>query len=721
MRFAQPLRNRADPGGVVRPMAQDSIDTAPPAHPPAAPAPARDPGRPVLASAIAAVATLIGLIVLAWLILFVTKGRFLKHTFERIASSQSGRTVRVAGDFNLYFDPFATKFLAEGLTVSNPAWASKPNLFQAKLVDMRIATFTFLFGDRSKINWINLVDGAVDLEWDAKREHNTWTFGAPDQKGTPFEMPLIQRAGITGTTLRYRDPEMQLSVDIAFRAINAQDNRFGNTLRFAGDGTLRGNPFRLWGSQSSPNELLAGGKNQFQMHAVAGRDRVDVSGVLPGATMIDGADLAVAARGRNIRELFDLIGVAVPDTRAYRFKAHMVKQRQLYRFTRLTGFYGKSDLAGSFTVTVPSGADERLALTADLASRHVDIIDIGPFIGYDAAALAARGATAAATTDHKSDGIPRILPDAPLRIDAIKAFDAKLTYKIADITQPFVPVSNIVLGLTLDRSLMTLSPLNFDVAGGRLTSDIVINARTPAVVTDYDIRLSPTPVGKLLASFGVKQAGTTGTIGARIKMKGVGDSLRESLAASDGRIAIVLPRGTFWTQYIQLSEFDLGVFLQRLLQDKLKKPVQVNCGLIAFTVRNGVAAADPILIDTDKNVMTAKGGFSFKDESLNLAFRADGKKLSLFSGQSPVGIGGHFAAPAIRVITPELLTRGGVGVLLTAVNPIAGLLAFVDPGDAKAAQCGPVLAGAHAAAQRTADGKPRKDVGAGKTAEVKKK
>jgi uncharacterized protein involved in outer membrane biogenesis len=702
-------------------MAQDSIDTAPLAHPPATPAPARDPRRHILASAIAAVATLVGLIVLAWLILFVTKGRFLKHTFERIASSQSGRTVRVAGDFNLYLDPFATKFLAEGLTVSNPAWASKSNLFQAKLVDMRIATFTFLFGDRSKINWINLVDGAVDLEWDAKRERNTWTFGTPDQKGEPFEMPLIQRAGITGTTLRYRDPEMQLSVDVAFRAINAQDNRFGNTLRFAGDGTLRGNPFRLWGSQTSPNELLAGGRNQFQMHAVAGRDRVDVAGVLPGATMIDGADLAVAARGRNIRELFDLIGVAVPDTRAYRFKAHMVKQRQHYRFTRLTGFYGKSDLAGSFAVTVPSHADERLMLTADLASRHVDIIDIGPFIGYDAAALAARGATAAATTDHKSDGIPRILPDAPLRIDAIKAFDAKLTYKIADITQPFVPVSNIVLGLTLDRSLMTLSPLNFDVAGGRLTSDIVINARNPAVVTDYDIRLSPTPVGKLLASFGVKQAGTTGTVGARIKMKGVGDSLRESLAASDGRIAIILPRGTFWTQYIQLSEFDLGVFVQRLLQDKLKKPVQVNCGLIAFTVRNGVAAADPILIDTDKNVMTAKGGFSFKDESLNLAFRADGKKLSLFSGQSPVGIGGHFAAPAIRIITPELLTRGGVGVLLTAVNPIAGLLAFVDPGDAKAAQCGPVLAGAHASAQRTTDGKARKDVGTGKSAEVKKK
>jgi hypothetical protein len=282
-----------------------------------------------------------------------------------------------------------------------------------------------------------------------------------------------------------------------------------------------------------------------------------------------------------------------------------------------------------------------------------------------------------------------------------------------------VPVSNIVLGLDLDHSLMKLSPLNFDMAGGHLSSDIRINARKQVVATDYDIRLSPTPIGKLFYKSGVEDAGTTGVITARVKMHGTGNSIRSSLATSTGRIAIILPKGSFWTKYIQLSEFDLGVFLQKLLQNELKKPVDVNCGLIAFTVRDGIAAADPILIDTDKNVMTAKGGFSFKDEGLSLAFRADAKKFSLFSGQSPVGIGGHFAKPEIQIITPQLITRAGVGVALGAVaSPIAALIAFVDPGDAKSAACGPVLAGAHAAAQRTAKGAPRKDVGSGKTSDV---
>jgi hypothetical protein len=145
--------------------------------------------------------------------------------------------------------------------------------------------------------------------------------------------------------------------------------------------------------------------------------------------------------------------------------------------------------------------------------------------------------------------------------------------------------------------------------------------------------------------------------------------------------------------------------------------VEINCGLIAFTVRNGIAAADPILIDTKKNVMLGRGGFSFKDEALDLQFRADAKTFSLFSGQSPVGIDGYFAKPGLDIISPELIGRGAAAVGLGVVaSPIASILAFIDPGDAKAAACGPVLAGANARAQRTKSGKRRTDVGNGTTA-----
>ena len=432
--------------------------------------------------------------------------------------------------------------------------------------------------------------------------------------------------------------------------------------------------------------------------------------------MLEGSDLNVRARGQNIARLFDLIGIVTPDTRSYRLASHLTKAGEEWRFTRLTGGFGNSDVSGRMTISLPNN---RLKLDADLASRSVDIIDVGPFVGYSPARLSKEGGKGAIT---QVNGTPRLLPDAPLRAEALAAFDAHVNYKVARVRAENLPVSDIALTLDLDHSRLKLSPLTMNFSGGNLASDIIIDARQKPVFTDYDIRLSPTPMGKLLKGFGVEESGTTGSLKARIKMTGRGDTVHDSLSTSNGRIAVILPKGTFWTRNIQLAEFDIGTFVQKMFQDKLKKPVEINCGLIGFTVRNGIAAADPILIDTDKNVMTAKGGFSFKDESMDLAFRADAKKFSLFSGQSPVGINGHFAAPGIQIISPELIGRAGVGVGLGLVaSPLAAVLAFVDVGDAKGAACGPVLSGARASAQKTTKGDPRKDVGTGAPPKAEKK
>jgi uncharacterized protein involved in outer membrane biogenesis len=653
---------------------------------------------------------IVATIILAWLILYITKGRFLKHPFERTVAAMTHRQVRVPGDFQLYFDPINIHFVAEGMTISNPAWASKPNLFEAKRIDTRISTFPLIFGNR-RVKWLDLLNGAVDLEWSKDGRSNTWTFS--EKKGKPFQMPLIHQATVAGTTLRYIDPKLRLSVDLAFKTIKATDTRFESSIQFTGTGTERSTPFTVNGELLTPNATAVGGKNQLTLHINAARTAIDVAGTLDAPTRIDGADLKVTARGRNIADLFSIIGVAVPETRAYRLDSAMTKTGDEYRFTGLRGHFGDSDLAGKLTVRL---LEPRLKIDATLATRTLDIIDIAPFIGYNPDAVAAQGK--GAIVKHVN-GTPRLLPDAPLRVEALRNFDADLHYTVRQVRAKNLPVSNIDLTLGLDNSLLTLSPLTFDMARGHVASDITINARRPVVHTDYDIRLSPTPMGVLLAGYGVDESGTSGTIKARIQMAGDGNTVHDSLSTANGRIAIIIPAGTFWTRNVQLSELDFGTFIQKMFEHKLKEPVQINCGLIAFTVRNGIGAADPILIDTKKNVVVGRGGFSFRNESLDFAVRADAKTFSLFSAQSPVGVTGYFAKPGIDVISPELIGRAGAGLGLSVLaSPLAGILAFIDIGDAKSSQCGPVLAGATARAQRTTKGQPRDDVGHGTTAKA---
>lgn len=670
------------------------------------PKPSRALGTP-LASTIAAITTILGLIVLAWTILFVTKGRFLKGPFERIVAAQTHRQVKVAGDFQLYLNPFNVKFVAEGFSISNPEWAGHGNFFEARRIDSRISTWSLITGNR-RINWLGMIDGHADLQWNKDGKRNTWTFS--EEKGEPLDLPVIRRAIVQGTMIRYVDPRMQIEAGIRVQTVEAKDTQFASAINFDGNGTVRGTRFTMNGSLLTPNATMAGGQNKLKLHAEGVRTQIDVSGTLPGATEIEGADLRMDMRGQNLADIFSLLGVAVPDTRGYRLTSALTKQEIEWRFTDLTGRFGASDLAGRMTVAM---TQPRLMLTADLATRTLDIVDAGPFIGYSPSQSAA-GKSALV---QRVGGTPRILPDAPLRVEALRNFDAKVNWTVRNVRADNLPVSNIKLGLTLDDRLLKLDPLNFSLARGTVSSEISINARRQPVFTEYDIRLSPTPMGVLLAGFGVEESGTTGTLKARIQMTGSGNSVRDSLASSNGRIAVILPKGAFWTRNVQLSELDLGVFVQKMFEKKLKEPVQINCGLIGFTVRNGIAAADPILIDTEKNVMLGRGGFSFKNESIDLAFRADGKKFSLFSAQSPVGINGYFAAPGISVLSPELIARAGAGLGLGVVaSPLAAIIAFVDVGDAKAADCGPVLAGASARAQRTEKGKPRDDVGRGTTA-----
>ena len=680
-----------------------------------APASAASAEPPTRARRIARVAARVALGVLAllfaiWLVLFVTKGRFLKHPFESVAGRLTNRTVTVGGDFRLYFSPLRLTFYAEKLSVSNPGWATRPYLFTAERIDSRIAPLSLLFGKR-RFHWLDLTRGAVDLEWNAAHDRNTWTFSEKKGSGKPLDLPRIDRATIAGTSVRYRDPRMKLTTQLALDTIRSTDARIGQAVGVNGSGVLRDTPFTLAARLLSPDATVARGKNELVMRARAAGNVIDVTGTLPSLAQVEGVPLAVRARGRNLAALLGIIDVAIPNTRTYRLRAQLVQQGQEYRFTRMAGTFGDSDLAGRLTVT----NGDRLHLDSRLETKRLDIVDAAPFIGYNPDIVATKGAVAAAAATGAAPA--RLLPDAELPVATMQRFDADLVWHIATVRSRRVPVSDVDLTLKLADGQLALSPLTFAMARVNVASDLVFDTRQRPSAIRYDIRLAPTPLGRLLAGYGVAEAGTTGTIGGRIQLAGRGDSLHDSLATANGRIAFVIPAGTLWTRNVQLAELDIGTFVQKMFADQLKEPVRINCGLIAFTVRGGLAAADPILIDTTKNVILGRGGFSFRSEGVDIAVRADAKKFSLFSGQSPVGITGTFAQPGLTVITPQLLARAGAGLGLAVVaTPVAGILAFVDPGDAKAAQCGPVLSGRTAAAQRTDKGEPRTDVGDGRSA-----
>ena len=184
-------------------------------------------------------------------VLYVTKGRFLRGPFERIMATQLHRPVTVAGDFQLYFDPFELKFLADGIVIANPSYATRRELFRARHLEARVAPLS-LFRAKWRLRELVLADAAIDLEWDRAHRHNSWTF-SEKKGGKPLTFPVVDQALLAGTNLRYRDPRLQLLADIRFETIRSADARIGHAVRFAGDGQVRATPFTVAGALLSPD------------------------------------------------------------------------------------------------------------------------------------------------------------------------------------------------------------------------------------------------------------------------------------------------------------------------------------------------------------------------------------------------------------------------------------------------------------------------------------
>ena len=287
------------------------------------------------------------------------------------------RTVTVGGDFQLYFAPFRIKFYAERFTLSNPDWASRPNLFRADKLDTRIAPLSLIFGKR-RLHWLDLVNGAADLEWNAAHTANTWTFS--DKKGgEPLAFPRIDVATVTGTTVRYLDPRLRVLANLKVDDIRSVDATIGRAVGLKGTGRLRETPFTVTAQLLSPDATANRGENKLVARMRAAGNVIDIAGTLPSIADIENVPLAVTARGANLSTLLGVIDVALPNTRTYRLRGQVVKTGDQYRFTRLTGVAGKTDLAGRLTIT--NGA--RIHLDSVLVTKSLDIVDAAPFIGYN--------------------------------------------------------------------------------------------------------------------------------------------------------------------------------------------------------------------------------------------------------------------------------------------------------------------------------------------------
>ena len=615
---------------------------------------------------------LIGFLTAAYFLLW--DWNYLRGYASARASGAAGRTIEIA-DIDVDLGR-VTRIRLEGLSIANAPWARAEALAKLELAEVSIRLMPLLRG-RLELPEVYLRKPEIALEKNTEGKSN-WDFSenpagvaaaetaAPDKRS---EFPVIGTLRIDEGKIRYVDPVQKLDVDLDISTAVGEAGK-KDTLRLHGVGQLAGEPFQLQLVGGSILSLREGSEPYpVSIHVQAGETRVSLEGTAQDPVQLTGFDADLKLSGPSLSRLFPVLGVALPPTPPYDIAGRLTRQENLWTFSDFAGRVGGSDLKG--TLQFRAGDKQvRPRLTGRIASSNLNFKDLGGLVG-------------AGTEEKKDTG--RVLPDAPIDLERLRAMDADVRFDAARIVGPAVPIDKLSTRVVLQNGVATLSPLKFALAFGEIDGMLRLDGsrEVPRVETDTDLRRIS--LGELLPqSIGKESAGQ---LAGKVQLKGTGRSTAEVLGNADGHVSLFMAGGQLNLVIAELAGLDVAEAVTLLIGGK-EKVHPIRCFVADFEARQGVLIPNAVVLDTTDTNISAEGSVSLKDEGLDLVVKPQPKDFSPLTLRAPILIRGSFAKPRVLPDPGTLAARIGAATALGIVlTPLAALLPLIEAGLGKDSDC----------------------------------
>src|SRR5262249_35388111 len=313
--------------------------------------------------------------------------------------------------------------------------------------------------------------------------------------------------------------------------------------------------------------------------------------------------------GNDLAVLGDALTISLPATAPYRLSGRLQREGDQWRFGDFRGTVGASDLGGEFNVDL---GKKRPLLGGKLHSKLLDITDLGGFVG-------AEPGKAARTAPGK------VLPANRINLDKLRRVDAHVTLTAAQCRTPSLPLDTVNAKLDLEDGLYELTPIEFGVAGGTLSSRVTVNARQQNLAVNLDSVFKQLHIGKLVPRAQLLEK-SLGAINGRARLKGQGNSLAAVLGTSNGRVDLLSGGGEVSNLLLEFAGADIAEIVKFWVGGD--QTVELRCGVMGFDVRDGLMTSEVLVIDTDDTYFGGQGTISLKDETLNLTITPLPKDMS---------------------------------------------------------------------------------------------
>lgn len=630
---------------------------------------------------IAASGAVFGVLVLAIVIfLMVFDWDWLRGPISRYASARTGREVRIDGHLRVHLLTWTPTVRVGGLHIGNPSWAGPGETASAQQLTVS-ARLLPLFALKLDLPLVDLDHPRFDLIRDKNGREN-WQLN-PQNTGKPMALPPIQKFLIRSGALTMKDAKRDMTLA---GTVNASETAGGGGRGFelVGKGTINREPFLVRASGGPLIQVQRDKPYPFNLDVRAGATHVAADGELLKPFNFSDIRAELAASGPNLGDLYALTDIAFPRTPPYSVKAHLDRNGSRFDLTGINGKVGDTDLEGRLTLDKPG---ERRKVTADLTSRKLVFADLLAVIGGGPKASAVKASADAPAPTPAG----RLLPDASLYKDRLRAMDADLKYRAQSVETGKWPLKSFVLDLTLDDGLLTMNPVDFEFPQGKLAGKVRIDARKPVVATDLDMRLTNLALEKFLKPKPGQPPAIEGTMQARAQLHGTGDTIHKAASTASGRVVLVVPHGKIRQSFAELMGINVANGLYLLLS-KDNRETDLRCAVADFKVAGGRMQVSNAVFDTGVVLAVGKGEADLGNETLDLRLDGKPKKPRFLRLWSPITLKGTFLHPKPGVDAGKVAGQLGLGVVVGAVlAPLAAVLPFIEPGLAKDADCAALI------------------------------
>lgn len=613
-----------------------------------------------------------GVLVLAVVLLAAAvDAGYARGLLLRYLAAWASRDIRVDGSLTtkvLSLHPWVT---AEAVTVGNPGWVTAGTA--AEIGKVSVTINWPWFGRSAGIARLELDGASLHLLRDANG-HANWQWNDPDLRVGEGLVP-IKTISVLNAQLELDDALRHLQFKGTASIQNTQEANTSQPVRLDAAGLLNGRQAGIEIVGDSLATAVPGKPYGFRFAEQSSGTRLSGHGFLLKAFDFHALDATFDATGADLKDLFYLTGVTLINTGAYHLTGTVQRRGRQSLFTDLKLTSGQSDINGR--VSIDSSPHRRM-IEADLSSRFLRTADLG---------LGAADRVPEAAREH-----PLLLSDAVLSPKGLRRGDVQVNYHAERVEVGRLSLRKLAATVSVDQGILVVAPLSAEMLGGTLTARLRLDAASDVPAANLDLKITDLQ----LAQIERKTAGPPpldGSLRLRIKVTGNGRSLHQIAATSNGTVTVVLPHGAIRASMAELTGIDLRGL--GLIATKNKSEVPVRCGVASFEAHDGTLAVQTVVVDTEPVLISGEGVVHLDTEALDLKLRGHPKSWRLLRLRSPVLVRGTLAHPAFRIQASNSIAQSAEAVALGVVlTPLASVLAFVDAGLAKDADCAALLAAA---------------------------